>query len=178
MTDKFPKIHAPIGGVKESHFAPIALKFNVADFHIQVEGSSNDASANHHFALVGTHLSQFFNVTRVCPTNDIEEKSRRFDHFFLHLEAHHVAHKRYFTDVIATTAGDFYQNHIARSRIRIRRIMEKIFPCALFETHFYQIKVRRRIMYIELCEPIKGIHAVTTAATRAITAARFLITAN
>ena len=108
--------------IKFSYMVRLALedliKVNpkyIADFHIEVERPSNCAASNHHFALIRADFLEFFNIARVCPTNDIEKKSRRFDHFFLHLKAHHVAHQRDFADIEAAAARDFNQNHVART---------------------------------------------------------------
>ena len=128
MANQFTEIHPPISRVEKRCFAPVALKFDIADFHIEVKHPRNSACFYHHVAFGCPHFVEFFEVARIRPTNDIEKKSRIFDAFFLQLHLHEVAHERYFTHIETATAWHFRQHPVTRRGAAIRWIVEKLLP--------------------------------------------------
>ena len=147
MPNQFAEIHTPISSVIKSRFSSIALIFNIADFHVEVECTSHCPRTYHHIALCTTDFIVFFDVSLIGFADNILKKRAFFDALLFHLHPNKIATEGHFPDVKSAATWHFYKNPIARSNVRVAWIMKKFFTRTIFETHFREVKIAD-IMYI------------------------------
>ena len=64
--DKLAEVDALVGYVVEYGFVAVALKFDVADFHVQLQLFGDFAGAYHLVLLAGARLFELFKIGGLC----------------------------------------------------------------------------------------------------------------
>ena len=100
--DQLAEIDPFVGNVIENSLDLIALVFDVADLHIQVQAGRDLARTDHRFVLETDRLLPLFDVVRFrLAVNFLEFAVLRIEPHALHLPGHHVAGQRHDPDVVS-----------------------------------------------------------------------------
>ena len=99
--DETAEINACIGNVVEDGFVAIALIFDIADFHVQLQIFGNLSTLNHRAVFAAACLFPLVDVGRTCFTVDTLDVGRTFDLRLFHLERHERPGEGDGADVVA-----------------------------------------------------------------------------
>ena len=94
MPDQFPEIHTAFCGIKKGTFTAITLKFNIANFHLQIECTGNSTRLYHNTFLFFAQFVEAFYIAFVRFTDYCAEASVVFNTLAFHLHAYQFARKR------------------------------------------------------------------------------------
>ena len=102
--DELTEVNALIGNVVEYRFVAIALIFNVADFHVELEVFGNLSGANHRVVFLGLCLLEAVEVGRLGLAEHALDFGVTLDVCFAHLTRHEHAGERHLAYVVARSS--------------------------------------------------------------------------
>ena len=134
--NQFAKVHTRIGNIVEYRLVAVALIFDVADFHVQLERFGNLSALDHRVVLSAACLLPFFEVCGARFSVDAFDLTGVFGLCLFHLQRHERSGEGNGADVVS--GRGFYGHHVSFLEIKVIVVAEIAFA-RIFKLHFHQV---------------------------------------